>query len=287
MRPTLLNFRSPIERTAEFKTPTVDKNGAELNFLTKPKSKAKSNLGRDLRFKECPTFCPHTGQTLYLGPGSYNAHLSFKQLDKKPCPTVIKQIGILPKTETGKQQYIMVGSQIKYEPAWIPDKPTKMMLKDLKTDECLKSSTASFSKKCLKNVRKNFREARSTGNFVFQNQAQMIDALFNNSNLASPTSKSSPYKSPKISRKMSSFKSGTGRTNLSKKSRSRSKSRETKKPVKRSRSKSFNKQRTRAKFTRTATEIQKDEERKAAEEQKKQDEQAFASASQLAAADIF
>ena len=89
MRPTQLNFRSPQERTAEFKNFEVTKEGLNLNFIQKTKNASGCTLSRETRFKEAPLVDRATGQTVFLGPGSYNDHDCYINLKKNSCPTKI------------------------------------------------------------------------------------------------------------------------------------------------------------------------------------------------------
>mmetsp|Transcript_33050 Transcript_33050/g.40932 ORF Transcript_33050/g.40932 Transcript_33050/m.40932 type:complete len:80 (-) Transcript_33050:2018-2257(-) len=77
MRPTQLNFRSPQERTAEYKQFTMKNNGNNLNFLQKTMNTSGTILPKEQRFKDKPLYDKGTGQTCYLGPGSYNDHDNF------------------------------------------------------------------------------------------------------------------------------------------------------------------------------------------------------------------
>ena len=89
MRPTQLNFRSPHERTAEYKTFTITNQGNNLNFMKKTSNVSGCTLPKDVRFKDQPLFDKGTGQTCFLGPGSYNDHQSFIDLNKNSCSTKI------------------------------------------------------------------------------------------------------------------------------------------------------------------------------------------------------
>jgi hypothetical protein len=57
----------------------------------------------------------------------------------------MKKIGILEEDESKKQCYIMVGHQIKYEPAWVMGKQRgedldhRGFLRDTRLDNCAKS----------------------------------------------------------------------------------------------------------------------------------------------------
>ena len=89
MRPTQLNFRPPQERTAEYKAFLITHHGNDLNFLHKQKNASGSVLPKEKRFKDAPVFDKGTGQMCFLGPGSYNDHQSFIDLNKKSCPAKI------------------------------------------------------------------------------------------------------------------------------------------------------------------------------------------------------
>ena len=93
-------------------------NGVNLDFLQKTMNASGSTLPKDKRFKDMPMFDKGTGQTCFLGPGSYNDHQSFIDLNVKACSSKIRPITALPKRESGQQCYLMFGDQIKYEPAW-------------------------------------------------------------------------------------------------------------------------------------------------------------------------
>ena len=93
MRPTLLNFRHPAERTAEFRNINFTYTGNNLDFLhpsstknakaqksrsNSPEAKkANKNFGtsfnREKRFyNEERYYCKLSGQSVCVGPGSYN-----------------------------------------------------------------------------------------------------------------------------------------------------------------------------------------------------------------------
>ena len=119
MRPTLLNFRSPNERTAEYRKLNVTRDGKPMSLAEKGVKVTGSSLPREARWKEAPLICKKTGATVFLGPGSYNDHTSFIKFNKMPCSTKIQKPG---GKNYGNQEYIMIGDQIKYEPAWIMSK---------------------------------------------------------------------------------------------------------------------------------------------------------------------
>ena len=63
-------------------------------------------------------------------------------------------IGSLPRRESGQQCYIMIGPQIKYEPAWqSPSK--KAMLKKTGVNDCLSSATAGLNSNSIAKVRQS------------------------------------------------------------------------------------------------------------------------------------
>lgn len=82
MRPTLLGFRHPDERTAEYAAECrVSKEGGHLRLAESRKPNAKgSNLPRDVRFKAMSFYDRGSGQSVFLGPGSYNSQDNFIRL---------------------------------------------------------------------------------------------------------------------------------------------------------------------------------------------------------------
>lgn len=48
-----------------------------------------TTLPKEPRFKNAPVYDKGTGQTCYLGPGSYNDHDNFISLNKASCPSKI------------------------------------------------------------------------------------------------------------------------------------------------------------------------------------------------------
>ena len=74
MRPTTLDFRSPHERTAEYKVVQHTHNGHNLDLCYKTKNATGTILPKEQRFKPSPLYCKGSGATCFLGPGSYNDH---------------------------------------------------------------------------------------------------------------------------------------------------------------------------------------------------------------------
>ena len=107
MRHTLLGFRAPSEKTAEFRVYNINKDGHSFDYAQRGKS--KSNFSQEARFKEAPVYCRGTGQTCYLGPGSYNDIENFKKQKKKPCTAIMKKGTHIDPEESKKDCYIMVG----------------------------------------------------------------------------------------------------------------------------------------------------------------------------------
>jgi hypothetical protein len=90
MRPTLLNFLAPDERTADLIMTEVDKGGTKFDILSEKKLNPKgTNLPRETRFKEMPFYDRGSGQSVFLGPGSYNSQVSFNMQTKTPCMAVM------------------------------------------------------------------------------------------------------------------------------------------------------------------------------------------------------
>ena len=91
MRPTLLGFRHPDERTAEYSAECrITNDGTKIKLADRRKQSVKgTNLPKDTRFKAMPFYDRGTGQSVFLGPGSYNSQESFVKLKATPCPTII------------------------------------------------------------------------------------------------------------------------------------------------------------------------------------------------------
>ena len=68
------------------------------------------------------------------------------------CNFTQMPITSLPRRESGQQCYIMVGSQIKYEPAWQSPGRKKTLLKT-GVDDCLSSATAGLNDISMSKVR--------------------------------------------------------------------------------------------------------------------------------------
>ena len=88
---------------------------------------AKGNFSQEVRFKEMPFYCRGTGESCYLGPGSYNDNENYKKLKSRPCTAVWKKGTHLDNEESKKSCYILVGHQIKYEPAFVNNNHKKVI----------------------------------------------------------------------------------------------------------------------------------------------------------------
>lgn len=111
MRPTLLNYRSPHQKTPEFYDVAMTNRGEALNFKHKSLNRKESRLSKAARF-------PNKGDygevlvdvsTSQIGPGKYEHQESYNKLVQRPCSSIMRKITVLPKSESGKPCYFMVG----------------------------------------------------------------------------------------------------------------------------------------------------------------------------------
>ena len=109
MRPTCLSFRSPQERTAEYRNLKITSTGQAIDMKHRITNSTGTNLPKDVRFKPMPLYCKGSGANCFLGPGSYNYMDSFKALNRTICPTKITKIGFINEKEVGKGCYVMQG----------------------------------------------------------------------------------------------------------------------------------------------------------------------------------
>lgn len=74
MRPTLLNFRSPYEKTPEYYEVALTNKGETLNFRAISLNRKHSNLPQANRFpiRGDNGITLVTEATSFVGPGSYN-----------------------------------------------------------------------------------------------------------------------------------------------------------------------------------------------------------------------
>jgi hypothetical protein len=100
-----------MERTAEFRFTKVTKDGTSLDYIKKTYNQGgkRTTFNQERRWRDPQFYCKFTGESAFLGPGSYNDHENFKNMNRQPCSALMKKIGILEDEESKKQCYIMVG----------------------------------------------------------------------------------------------------------------------------------------------------------------------------------
>lgn len=108
-----------------------------------------------------PFYDKGTGQSVFIGPGSYKAHEAASKLTAQPCPTMIKPIVLHEGKEPHEQHYIMIGEQIKYEPAWVLNDDQKKVMKELNTAGCTRT-LAGFNRNTLLKTCKTVSQACET-----------------------------------------------------------------------------------------------------------------------------
>lgn len=74
MRPTLLHFRSPKEKTPEFYDIRTTYTGEALNFKNSSINKRQSNFPQADRFPQFDFYSSGSGVNCFIGPGTYNDH---------------------------------------------------------------------------------------------------------------------------------------------------------------------------------------------------------------------
>ena len=68
----------------------VNREGKKYDILNECKQNPRgTNLPRASRFGVMPFYDRGTGQSVFIGPGSYNADEAANKLAIQPCPTVI------------------------------------------------------------------------------------------------------------------------------------------------------------------------------------------------------
>lgn len=125
MRPTFLQFRRPSEINNKYYDPTVTYTGNKLNF--QPHKQTEAGIQeKTLSFNSSePRFPQYRVNSLvtqaFLGPGSYNDDISFKQLAKQP--TAIKYKDNILKQESKRNCYTMIENNLSFTPAF--EKPSE------------------------------------------------------------------------------------------------------------------------------------------------------------------
>ena len=131
MRPTLLQFRNPNERTGEYLlSDSHHSQGTDLSAGLNPRG---TNLPKAARFTSLGFFDKATGQSVFTGPTSYNACEGFVRQTRTPTPGIIRPISAVGPNDNGKRQCIMIGDSIKHEPCLISDKADKASAQFLRT----------------------------------------------------------------------------------------------------------------------------------------------------------
>lgn len=156
MRPTLLNFRSPNERTPEYHDVEVTYKGEMLNFKNISPNKRTSNFSKADRF-------PKRGDvgevgvktaTSFLGPGRYKHQESFNKLTQRPCSSLMRKITAIPESESKKPAYFMVGHSLKFESAFLATSKERKLLDDLNVSkDCSVSMHSMFKRRSISNLK--------------------------------------------------------------------------------------------------------------------------------------
>lgn len=149
-----MGFRAPDERTAELNTDqTCNREGTIYDICQEKKMNPRgTNLPKAERFNTMPFYCKQTGQSVFIGPGSYDPHKAKDKMIKSPCPTLIKPISLMDGKESGEQHYILVGHQIKYEPAWVLSPDHKRVMNGLNVEGSTRTLAGLNRTKLLANV---------------------------------------------------------------------------------------------------------------------------------------
>ena len=109
MRPTNLGFRSPKERTAEYRNPIVTFDGRALPFL---QQNNHASMPKSKRFVQYEIAARRIGTT--VGPGSYNIREEpLKHWNIKGTPLIRPYYAIKNPRDNG---YLFVGDQMVFDP---------------------------------------------------------------------------------------------------------------------------------------------------------------------------
>lgn len=107
MRPTLLNFRSPKERTPDCYNPSVTSDGRRISYSPE-RSVTIPHSARFLQYKEA-----ESRTTIRVGPGTYeNDHDS---ISKSQGRAVFRYTKPHCGKQTGNNGYYMVGDQLVFD----------------------------------------------------------------------------------------------------------------------------------------------------------------------------
>lgn len=114
MRPTLLQFRSPKERTPEFYNPDVTYDGRKISY-TPDRSTTIPHSARFPQYKEA-----ETKTTIIVGPGAYENDPN--SISKSPVRSILRYSRPHGGKQTGNNGYFMVGDQLVFDANLMPNR---------------------------------------------------------------------------------------------------------------------------------------------------------------------
>lgn len=162
MRHTNLIYRSPVERTPDFRVTQVTKYGTNLNYC-KPPHVRKSSFSKEVRFKKPQLYCNQTGESAFVGPGAYEDLSSFLILNSQPCGVKMRQSSILSKNCDTSNVYSLIGQNLKYNPGFdYPNSKHQKLLCQINLHDCPVNAEEAISISKLKNIRKNLKNQRKS-----------------------------------------------------------------------------------------------------------------------------
>lgn len=116
MRPTLLGFRSPKERTPDAYSPSATYDGRVLNFSPKRVSRLSTSLPRARRFAQYESESRVTG--FRVGPGAYeNENLSISRARVRGGHVYTQ---FHASKQTRNNGYFMVGDHMVFDAHFVP-----------------------------------------------------------------------------------------------------------------------------------------------------------------------
>jgi hypothetical protein len=116
MRPTLLGFRSPKERTPDAYSPAMTYDGRALNFSPRRVSRLNTSLPRASRFRQYEITSRVTG--FRVGPGAYeNDASAISRRGARGGPVYSK---FHARKQTQNNGYFMVGDQMVFDAHFVP-----------------------------------------------------------------------------------------------------------------------------------------------------------------------
>ena len=111
MRPTLLQFRSPKERTPDCYNPTLTYEGRRVSFSPVRINDTRTTFSNAKRFTDYDIDAKKTGY--FVGPGSYKNDVSILGRTRIKGTHVYKPISAM--NSTVNDNYIMVGDQVVFD----------------------------------------------------------------------------------------------------------------------------------------------------------------------------